>query len=199
MDRFHRLISFVFHPLLVPTIGMGVFLFSMNLQNNAYVSSVMVATFLFTAVFPLLPIRLFMRMRNIQDINLTEKKDRRLPYIISLLAYLLWVVFLWRSAKMPTFVVAIALGATLSILLAFIINFKWKISAHLSAMGGLVGGILGYSYALAIVPLVPLVFVFLAAALTALSRLELKAHTPAQVYAGFVLGLLSVFLPVIFI
>jgi len=32
-------------------------------------------------------------------------------------------------------------------------------------------------------------------ALTALSRIELKAHTPAQTLAGFVLGFLLVFLP----
>jgi membrane-associated phospholipid phosphatase len=35
-------------------------------------------------------------------------------------------------------------------------------------------------------------------ALVALSRMELKAHTPGQVLAGFVVGFITVFTPCLF-
>jgi membrane-associated phospholipid phosphatase len=44
-------------------------------------------------------------------------------------------------------------------------------------------------------PLWLMILLLIFSALTALSRIELKAHTPAQTLAGFVLGFLMVFLP----
>jgi membrane-associated phospholipid phosphatase len=40
-----------------------------------------------------------------------------------------------------------------------------------------------------------LILTLVAVGLTALSRLELKAHTPSQTLAGFVVGFLMVFVP----
>jgi membrane-associated phospholipid phosphatase len=112
-----------------------------------------------------------------------------------LLAYSFWTVFLLRVLQMPLFIVAMAIGATMSIIIITIINFRWKISAHLSGVGGLAGGVFGYCYVMGTNPVWLLILMFVSVALTALSRLELKAHTPSQTLAGFVLGFLMVFVP----
>ena len=96
---------------------------------------------------------------------------------------------------MPLFLVGMGVGSTLSLIAILLINRRWKISAHLSGIGGLTGGIFGYSYFLGINPLGLLVAMLVLSALTALSRIELKAHTPGQTLAGFTVGFLMVFLP----
>lgn len=96
---------------------------------------------------------------------------------------------------MPLFLVLMGVGSTLSIIAITLINSRWKISAHLSGIGGLSGGVFGYSYIMGINPLGLLIVLLSLSALTALARIELKAHTPGQTLAGFSVGFLLVFLP----
>lgn len=93
------------------------------------------------------------------------------------------------------FIVAMGIGVSLSILLITLINLKWKISAHLSGIGGLAGGIFGISYRMGYNNLGFLVLILAISALVAFSRIELKAHTPGQTLAGFLLGFITVFIP----
>jgi membrane-associated phospholipid phosphatase len=72
---------------------------------------------------------------------------------------------------------------------------KWKISAHLSGIGGLTGGVFAFCYVMAVNPVWLMILMLVMSALTAISRIELKAHTPAQTLAGFTVGFLMVFLP----
>jgi membrane-associated phospholipid phosphatase len=69
----------------------------------------------------------------------------------------------------------------------------------MSGIGGLAGGIFGICYRMAINPVWLFVIVLSLSALVALSRIELKAHTPGQTLAGFSVGFASVFFTVILI
>ena len=82
------------------------------------------------------------------------------------------------------------MGAAFSVTAAFVINLKWKISIHMLGMGGIVGTIIGLilRYQIDAVPLV--ISLVILSGLVGYSRLRLDAHTPLQVYAGFVLGTL---------
>jgi membrane-associated phospholipid phosphatase len=75
------------------------------------------------------------------------------------------------------------------------INLKWKISAHMGAMGGLVGGICAVSYIAAINPVWVIVLALIFSGLVGISRITLKAHSLPQILWGFALGLISVILP----
>ena len=97
------------------------------------------------------------------------------------------------------FIVGMGAATTISILLITVINFKWKISAHLSGIGGLVGAVFGVCYRMAYNPLWLLILLLAISALIALSRIELKAHTPLQTLAGFAMAFILVFLPAIFL
>ena len=82
------------------------------------------------------------------------------------------------------------LGATVLVLISLLINYLTKISIHMLAMGGLFGTFaglaIGFHYDLRLL----LFLLALAAGLTGFARLKLKAHTEAQVYTGFGLGVL---------
>ncbi len=87
--------------------------------------------------------------------------------------------------------IAVFLGiSTLLIGFTAIITIFWKISLHGIGIGGLVGFIMGLnqqSFLNYFEYVLPLLFLISAIVLSA--RLKLNAHSPNQVYVGFVLGI----------
>lgn len=198
---FFKIISFVLQPLLMPTYGM-ILLTNMDvfqtLPLNWRIIAV-VGTLLFTGILPATPILLMIKKGEVQDLFISKREERTLPYLFSFLAYLFWTFFMFRVLQLPLFMVAMGIGSSVSIVIITLINLKWKISAHLSGIGGLVGGLFGICYRMAINPLPLIIIVLFLSALVALSRIELRAHTPGQTLAGFTIGFLAVFLPCILI
>lgn len=197
MLKFHKVVSFVLQPLLMPSIGIILLVLS---PLGMYFTVTwkwfaVIGTFLFTALLPATPILMMLRNGQIKDLYISKREQRTMPYLFSLVAYIFWTLFMWRILKMPLFLVLMGVGSTLSIIAITLINSRWKISAHLSGIGGLSGGVFGYSYIMGINPLGLLILLLSLSALTALARIELKAHTPGQTLAGFSVGFLLVFLP----
>ena len=200
MKTFYKAITLIFQPLLMPTFGM------MILMNMTFFVGLpplwrwisIIGTFIFTAVLPAIPILMMLRKGEINDLFISKKEQRTMPYLISFLAYVFWSMFMWRTLQFPMFIVAMGIGSAASIITITVINLKWKISAHLGGVGGLTGAVFGVCYRMAINPLMFLIVILAISALVALARMELKAHTPGQVLAGFVVGFLAVFLPCIF-
>ncbi len=201
MKQFLKVISFVFQPLLMPTFGIAMLLFT-NLvlfYTDIWKWFALGGTFLFTAILPATPILMMMRKGQIKDLYISKREQRTFPYLFSLLAYIFWTVFMWRVLQVPFFIVAMGVGSVLSIIIITLVNMKWKISAHLSGIGGLTGGVFAFCYVMADNQVWLMILMLVISALTALSRIELKAHTPAQTLAGFTVGFLMVFLPGIFV
>jgi membrane-associated phospholipid phosphatase len=71
-----------------------------------------------------------------------------------------------------------------------LVSLKWKISAHLAAIGGLTGGFFGLSFRLQENPVHILIFLILVSGVLGTARLVLGKHNKAQIYAGFLLGFL---------
>ena len=121
-----------------------------------------------------------------------------MPYLFSFMAYVFWTLFMWRTMQFPMFIVAMGMGSALSIFVIVFVNFRWKISAHLAGIGGLTGSVFGVCYRTAINPVWLFIIILAISALVALSRIELKAHTPGQTLAGFAVGFVMVFTPCFF-
>ncbi len=197
MKTFLKLITYVFQPLLIPTFGM-ILLMQLSLFQLfpfTYRLFAVAGTTLFTCILPLLPILFMMKNRQITDIFISKREERTMPYLFSLLAYVFWVLFLWRTLQFPMEFVLLALGSVVSVVLMVFINLKWKISAHTAGMGGLMGGVFGVAYVAAVNPAWTIAAVIIITGLVAISRILLKAHTLSQVIGGFVLGFLCVFVP----
>ena len=200
MTKFYKAITLIFQPLLMPTFGMII------LMNMTFFIGLpvlwrwisIIGTFIFTTVLPAIPILVMLRKGEINDLFISKKEERTMPYLFSFLAYVFWAMFMWRTLQFPTFIVAMGIGSAVSIITITVINLKWKISAHLGGIGGFTGAIFGVSYRMAINPLFFIIVTLTISALLALARMELKAHTPSQVLAGFVVGFLAVFLPCLF-
>jgi membrane-associated phospholipid phosphatase len=205
MNTFYKIISLIFQPLLMPTYGM---LMLMNIppfrtMDAGWRIIAVAGTFLFTGLLPLLPIVLMRKRGTISDFSVSKRSERTMPYLFSLLAYVFWAMFLWRTLQLPAlgamFVVGIATGVVAVNFIILFINLKWKISAHMAAVGALAGGVFGICFRYSINPVYFYVLVFAVSILVGLARIELKAHTPSQALAGFLLGFMCIAGPAVFV
>jgi len=199
MKTFYKIISFVFQPLFMPTFGM---LLLMNMDIFISLPTLwrivaIVGTVVFTCILPAVPIWLMIRRGEVHDLFISKREERTMPYLFSFMAYIFWALFMWRTMQFPTFIVAMGVGSAISIFIIVFINLKWKISAHLAGIGGLTGAVFGVCFRIGINPLWFFIIMLSISALVAISRIGVRAHTPGQTYAGYLVGFLAVFTPCI--
>jgi len=126
-----------------------------------------------------------------------DHTERYIPYATTVLYYFA-LYYLFYNVEIPNLFKVLVLGASLSVLLTFIINFKWKISAHTIGIGGIAGAMLATVYRLQMELYLVLMLIIISAGIVGYARLKLKAHTPPQIYTGFLLGFLVEFLLLLF-
>lgn len=134
-----------------------------------------------------LNIYLLYKLKRLPSLVLSNQNDRTFPYIMTALFYfglfyLLMDINIWNTIKI--FVV----GGGLAILLTAIINLKYKISAHMVGIGGMLGVLISVSYLIKFDFTLFYIAVIVIAGLIAFARLSLKEHEPSQIYSGFLLG-----------
>jgi len=192
MEKFlARFISAVFHPLLIPCYGLLILF-----QIKTYVShaipwkakmTLLGIVFVNTVLLPVIMIY-FMKLRGlITDFHMNDKKERILPYIVTTIFYFA-TFYILRKFQLPSVIYLIILGSTCLLIMALVINFWWKISAHMIGIGGLAGAYTGIAFYLSINLGALIAMLLLLAGLIGFARLKLQSHTPPQIYAGFLIG-----------
>ncbi len=187
-----KIISGIFHPLLMPVIGLLI-IFNTDSYINYTIpidlkKAVIILTATSTVVVPLLISLLLLNRKLINSLEMETTKERIIPYAFTIIFYV-FTLYMLKQAPIPPIIFNFIIGATLSVILAFIINIKWKISAHMIGVGGLFGALLAVSLVLEVYITPYIVLTLIASGLVATSRLVLNAHNQAQLYAGFLLGI----------
>lgn len=196
-----NVLSLLFNPLLVPTYCAWIALWSTTLawlpESIRWIS--VMYTFLFTGILPFGFIALMRFCGRASDMDLTNRRQRMLPYIAGAFCYGA-ACFYFHRAHAPEWFYMFFAGAGAAIIVSLIVSFRWKISAHGAAMGGLLAMIVRimtgpYATAdLASVTL-PCAVIFTGAVCTA--RLILGKHTLMQTLAGVANGFICVWLTTI--
>ena len=188
-------VSMLFHPLLLPlyvlfiTFNTGtVFTYiPAYTQNMSYL-----LTLLGVTLIPLLCLPLLKWLGLIEGYRLAQKQDRVFPVLVTIVGA--FIVF-YFSRNLPYSNIVRQFYLIMVIMLSgfMIVTIRWKISMHMTAIGGLCGFLLvwGMNYQ-GDVRNAFILFLLLSGIL-ATSRLYLKKHTPLQVYLGFLFGLFFVF------
>ena len=187
------IVSVVFHPMLMATYGCLLLFFGIRDTVYDYLTAdsikwkISAIVFIFSFVFPVVNIYILYRMGRIRTFSLSRQDERGFPYLMTSLFYfglyyLLMDINIWSSLKV--FIV----GAGLAIVLTALVNTRFKISAHMVGLGGLLGVLVSVSALIRFDMTVFYMVVIIVAGLTAAARLYLEEHRPAQIYAGFVLG-----------
>ncbi|MDE6377339.1 MAG: phosphatase PAP2 family protein [Duncaniella sp.] len=195
MTRLSRILSTLFSPLLMPTIGMiaVVTLSIMSVLPARVLFTAVCVTFVMTCLIPLACIFTLYRMGYAKDPGLNEQGDRTVPYFIAIMSYLGCAFFFYRSGA-PIWVVNFLNGGATAILINMLVNFKWKISGHSAAMGGLVALFfrLQASHVAVYDMNLWISGVLLLAGVVMTSRIYLGRHTLWQTLAGAANGYLCV-------
>lgn len=191
--------SIVLYPMLMPLYGMLLFFTStqtlLPLLPTAYIVIGIVGTMVLTLLIPIILLLYMWRKGYIDSLHMHDSKQRTTPYIYTLICYCFWAYFLHATLQLPIFMLLVAIGAIVALLIVTIINHWWKISAHLTGIGGLLGGICSFALNYSILPIYLIIIVLLLSLLLMYARLYLNAHTPLQVVCGFLLGLISTSIP----
>ena len=192
-------ISIGLYPLFIPTYGMIMYMCMMQSYRQelpiVYVGVAIGGTLLLTALIPIALIVMLWMRKKISSLHIADPKERTTPYIYAIVCFGFWCYFVHTTIHLPLVWLLIALGATIALIATTVINHWWKISAHLTGTGGLLGGICSFSLCYATLPMGLIITVLLLSLLLMYARLYLQAHTPLQVVCGYLLGLVCTFLP----
>jgi membrane-associated phospholipid phosphatase len=195
-----RVMSALFHPLLIPTLGF------LLLFNSGFYFSVLpwslkkymlLVVFFSTCLLPAISIGILTLNRRF-NINMEKNTDRVLSLLLCAVSYYLGYQILKRLPVFPFYNVLLVAGVLVQIALVPL-SMRWKISTHAAAIGGLIGGILGLAFRLQENPVSLLLVLIMTAGLIGTSRLILQKNTQSQVYTGFSVGFLIPFLVITFI
>ncbi len=190
--RIAEIISALFHPLLVPTYTYFIFTSQFSplvLRIPAEMQNMVGGlVFITTAILPAAMMLLMLRLKFIGSLRIPLRSERPAPILITLVFFFLAYYMLRQLQVAPLFYYYM-LGATALGLLCFGINFFYKISLHMAALGGATASFIGLAFLLSEPMLLIISLGFVVSGLTAFARLATKSHPPAEVYSGFLTGL----------
>ncbi|MGB1317271.1 MAG: phosphatase PAP2 family protein [Flavobacteriales bacterium] len=186
-------ISVIFQPIFVPIYSL-IILFNADTYLTYAVHpdmklAVYAITVLNTILVPIGIFYYFLRAGIIESFHMHTAKERSLPFLTTIVFHCS-TLYLFSKMPVPSLFSNLVLGAIASVAMAFIINLKWKVSIHMLGMGGLVGTIIGLMLRYQVNALSLIMMLVVLSGIVGYSRLKLNAHTPLQVYVGFVLGTL---------
>ena len=195
-----QMLSILLYPLWIPTYGMMLFCLSLRGMGLplpiGYTMLLIGSTFCLTAVVPLLIILYLKKKGMISDLYIDKAEERTLPYLFTAGCYAVWWSFMHHQLHMPPTLCLIAVGAVIAIAAVALINRQWKISAHLTGWGGLMGGIAAYYLSISHMPSLLWMSVLMGLSLLLMyARIYMQAHTPLQVVTGWLLGIMTTFIP----
>lgn len=190
-DLILKAVSVVFHPLIMPLLGV-LFYFSKTPRfipvpvMKAKVFSIVILTII-------LPILLFFLLKTINKVNsiyLKSTKERLIPLFINCIIILLILIRVLTPSEIIE-LYYFFLGILCSTLACFILAiFKIKASIHMIAVSGffMFAVALGMHFQININGTIAIMMIIIGAIAT--SRLHLKAHTNQELIVGLFTGLM---------
>jgi len=199
-----RIVSVLFHPLLLATYMFALFSLSFPagldpLKEDGYWNFVFLI-FCVTFLLPALNIGIFKTFGSIKSLAMEDREERIIPFsFISILYGVLTYLFYSRTRiglndNLLKFLIII----DVLVVVATIVTIFYKVSVHSMAIWGLIGILLplnkvsedgGLLY--------PTLISIVVAGLVMTARLQLNTHTPREVMVGGMLGFAVSFASVI--
>jgi hypothetical protein len=189
-----KIISYVFHPLFIPVYISWFLIYSNPLfpAFNAADKVILLIRFMVMYVlFPLVTVLLAKALGFVQSIHLKTQKDRIIPYVACGVYYFwMWYV-LKNQPEMPRQMVMLSLAIFLASSLGLIVNSYIKVSMHAIAVGLMVTYVMIMGF-LSPVNYGPFISVaLLITGITCTARLITADHSPAEVYIGLFIGIIT--------
>lgn len=191
MKTVAQISSFVFHPLLMPLLGVFFLLNSgtyLSLLQPEGKRAIYMIISISTLLLPLSTLPLLYSFKLVKSIHMHHHRERVIPALITSITSYLGFYVLLRAGFVSPLITRYIFGVALTVSFICLISLRWKISTHAAGAGGLLALVIATSVLLQTdLSVFVMIAVFLAG-MVATVRLYLQEHNPLQVYAGFALG-----------
>jgi hypothetical protein len=193
-----RVISFLFHPLLMATYFFALMawifpsaLFPISVEGHR---TFILMIFLVTFLLPALNIGIFKALGTIQSLAMVERKERIVPFVFITTIYCVITYLLYSKSRMDLNdnFMRLMIIIDLLVLVATVCTFFFKISVHSIGIWGLIGMLVLLTKMTALINLlyVSLGLIVLAGIIMS-ARLQLGVHTSREVMWGSIVGLVT--------
>lgn len=190
--RIAKVVSVLFHPLLMPTYIFTLllslnahFALALPLQSKGFLLGII---FTSTCIFPLLMVLLLKHTGIISSLEMETRQERIMTLAFSgVFYYLSW--WMLRQMHFSPIYQLFMIGTFYALLFTLLINLFWKISLHMVAAGGATGMLIGLSLLLAQPVQAIIILIILMSGIIGFARLKLESHNPAQIYLGWIVGI----------
>ncbi len=214
VNNFYRYTAYVFsslfHPLLIVLYMLFLFAtvnpYLFPYRSGREFGTIVLVVFFTAVAIPVIAVLLMYSTGLIKSLQLPERTDRIGPLMATSIAYLWLFLNIKTHNAIPLVFSCFVLGAIIALFISFFINNFSKISLHAVALGGAFLAFLQllYSYGrpytnfiigdqqiLSVhnIVLLAVIVVLIGAVLS--SRLYLKAHSPEDIWGGFLVGFAS--------
>ncbi len=193
-----NVLSYVVNPLVLPPVGFGLILWHFSAPGRE-IALVVAVSLVFFCLVPLAYVVRMIRRGEAESLEVRERAGRLRPFLVGIASYAVGIIgmALVGTTAVPL-LAALALIYPVNTALLLLVNLRWKISIHMTSLAGFVSILLFVSLtvwrdlppgteavltALTVAPLLVLLPLLMWA------RVRVGAHTPGQVVAGAVFGL----------
>jgi membrane-associated phospholipid phosphatase len=131
-------------------------------------------------------------MGYVKTLMMNDRSERMIPMVITLSSYVVFYLLIKRFSMVQGMGVVFLyfMSAFVSVSIALLITRFWKISLHAIGVGGLAAFTTIQLLVFDSISIPVSVLIFIIAGLTGTSRIYLNAHTPLQVWIGYLVGIL---------
>lgn len=199
MTQLNKVISGIFHPLLMPTyvtfLAFKLVPSLLSPINDAYIYHFIGIIFITTFVIPGASIVFLKLTKVVGSLELLERKERFLPFLFVASFYGITTYMLHFKLSISQSMTALMLLTTFLIIVLSLISLRNKVSIHAASVWGVCGIVcaIGVNYSTESFLLI-IGTVFIIAGITSSSRLFLGRHTPSQVWQGAAIGFVICFI-----
>ena len=192
---FGHFISYVFHPLFIPTYVSCFLLFVHPLVFAGYSQQMKVFRLanvvLCTLFLPALSVFIMWRLKLvITSLQLKTQQERIIPYVVAMTLYF-WCWYVFKNVDSPPEMQLFLLGAFLSVCAAWLLNIPMRVSMHAVAVGSVLAFFLVLAFKDPAFNGVYLSAAILIAGLVCTARLVVSHHSYREIYIGLFAGILA--------
>jgi hypothetical protein len=190
-----QLISYLFHPLFIPTFFM-LYLIRVIPYEFAGITEWQLklrvfSVFWLTAFFPAFAVFLLWRLKFSESIFLRTQKERVIPYVITMFFYW-WMYYLSRNfTDQPLALKFFYFGIFIASSLGLIVNNFIKVSLHAMGVSGLLMAVLLVNLHYPISNVLWVGAAILLSAIVVSARMIVSDHTKQELVIGFAIGVLT--------
>ncbi|MDO5979369.1 hypothetical protein [Flavivirga spongiicola] len=191
MDKILKSISYIFHPLFMPILGVIFYFYkSPRFIPEEIMKAKLVSLFILTIILPILLYFLLKTLGKVKSIYLKTTNERIIPLILNcfvIIIVLQRIITPSQIIELYFFFVGILISTMACLMLAF---FKFKASIHMISVSGLFMflAILSIHFSINMNSTLALMAIITGAVAT--SRLHLKAHTYKELIMGMFIGII---------